>query len=75
MEVNGILSDMQFGFRKAKSSSDMLYIVNKQPLEAKKLNKQILPLFIDLAKAFGSIDRDILYKKLEFYSVHTTKNS
>jgi hypothetical protein len=56
-------------FRKWKSTCDALYSFSKTIVESINNNKKILLLFIDLAKAFDSINRDILFKKLEHIGV------
>ena len=36
-------------------------------------NKYTVVVFIDLKKAFDTVDHDILCKKLHFYGLHCTK--
>ena len=69
LDKNNILYSKQFGFRKGYST-DMALIefVNNISLafEDKKI---ILGLFLDLSKAFDSIDHDILIQKMHFNGI------
>ena len=65
----GILYDKQFGFRKSHSTNHALnYSISHIKSELKKSN-HVLGIFIDLSKAFDTIDHGILIKKLEHYGV------
>ena len=65
----GILYDKQFGFRKSHSTNHALnYSISHIKSELKKGN-HVLGIFIDLSKAFDSIDHGILIKKLEHFGV------
>ena len=64
-----ILYDNQFGFRKGHSTSHALnYSVNKL-LEAVDAKKHVIGIFIDLSKAFDTIDHTKLMFKLENYGI------
>ena len=68
-ETNCILSDEQNGFRPDRSCLDHLFVIYSV-IGARKLNK--LPTFvafIDLKKAFGSVDRDLLWYRLCHYGI------
>ncbi|CAB1102236.1 unnamed protein product [Ectocarpus sp. CCAP 1310/34] len=63
-EANNILSEKQCGFRPGRSTVDMLFVVRR--LQALGLRKKI-PLymfFVDLKKAYDSVDREMLWKVL-----------
>ena len=64
-----ILNDNQYGFRKNRSTSlALLELVEK--LTAGLDNKDItIGIFVDLKKAFDTIDHGILLQKLEHYGV------
>lgn len=65
LEDNNLLSECQYGFRKSKNTSDALFAMNKYISECINGNEKALTVFIDLAKAFDSIDRNILLNKME----------
>lgn len=69
LENNKIISDCQYGFRKGKNSSDALFLVNKIIMNNINNNKKSIIVFVDLAKAFDSIDRNLLFLKLGFIGV------
>lgn len=69
LESNKILSNCQFGFRENKNPSDALFLANKRIFELLNANKKCLTVFIDLAKAFDSLDRNLLLYKLDCVGV------
>ena len=64
-DANGILADEQNGFRKGRSTVDHISS-RTNIIETRKLKrKQTFVAFIDFRKAYDSIDRSLLWLKLE----------
>src|SRR5207253_9240088 len=53
------LSKQQFGFQRGKSTLDALKYINEEITEALNNNKFVNIIFIDLQKAFDSINRSL----------------
>ena len=65
VESNDKIVDEQNGFRKKRSTIDHLSSLTGLIDTRKKLKQSTFCAFIDFKKAYDSIDRDILWKKLE----------
>ena len=65
----GIIYDNQFGFRKNHSTSHAINFSVNKILEGLNRNKHVLGIFIDLSKAFDTINHDILLQKLANYGI------
>ena len=64
-----VIHSKQFGFRKCHSTGHAInYSINKIVNELQKRN-HVIGLFIDLSKAFDTIDHDKLLIKLEYYGI------
>ncbi len=63
-EANSILTDAQFGFRKGRSTVDAIFVLSS--LIEKTLNdkNRLYCAFVDLRKAFDSVNRNALWYKL-----------
>ena len=69
VEKNNILSDHQYGFRKNRSTElAIIELVNKITKEIDH-GKYTIGIFLDLSKAFDTIDHKILISKLEYYGI------
>ena len=70
--ANGILHEDQFGFRKGHSTTHALHksidIINRSRAEG----KHVLGIFIDLSKAFDTLDHDKLVIKLQNSGIRGT---
>jgi hypothetical protein len=63
-QTNEILTDMQFGFRKNKSTSSALIELTNNVLKAFNDGKCVLGVFLDFSKAFDTLDFKVLKRKL-----------
>ena len=64
-----ILNDNQFGFRRNHSSYMAVLDLYDRISEAIDRNEYAIGVFIDLSKAFDTIDHVIMIKKLEHYGI------
>ena len=67
LDVNNILSDSQYGFRKERSTTLAIFDVLKHLHENWNENNFSGCTFIDFSRAFDSIDHNILASKLQLY--------
>ena len=66
-----IINPNQFGFRKSHSTSHAVNFSVKIIEEALNRNKHVLGIFIDLSKAFDTIDHEKLLTKLNRYGIRS----
>jgi hypothetical protein len=69
LEENKILASQQSGFRASHSCKTALNLVLSSWKDSIQNNKIIVSVFLDLKRAFETIDRDALFKKLELYGI------
>ena len=69
---SNILYDEQFGFRQKHSIAMALLETFDQISEAMDNKKNTVGVFIDLSKAFDTVDHKILLQKLENYGLRCT---
>ena len=69
--INGkqILNNSQFGFRKNMSTALAIIELVEEITTAIDEGKTTVGVFIDLKKAFDTVDHNILVKKLEHYGI------
>lgn len=67
LNKHNIMSDSQYGFRKARSSQDAICCLTDNIYKALDGSVPTLCIFVDLAKAFDTVDHKILLSKLEKY--------
>lgn len=64
-----VISPNQYGFRKNLSTELALTDVTNSIYTALNKNNYVMALYVDLKKAFDTVNYDILLHKLEFYGV------
>lgn len=60
-----ILPESQCGFRKDRSTCDMIFSLRQLQEKCSEQNKDLYVAFIDLAKAFDTVNRELLWAVLE----------
>ena len=64
-----ILYTYQFGFKKGHSTYMPLTIIIDKIVEALENHEHVMVLYLDLAKAFDTVDHKILLNKLSHYGI------
>ena len=75
LNLYNCLSELQFGFRAKNSTSHALLSITEKIREALDSGHFACGIFIDLQKAFDTVDHDVLVAKLEHYGVRGTPNN
>ena len=74
IENNAILSKSQYGFRQKHSTSFAIMELVEEITSATDSKKSTIGVFIDLKKAFDTINHSILLKKLNHYGIRGISN-
>ena len=69
LDKNKILYNSQYGFREKHSCIDAVMELTTEILKSKEHNLHTVSVFLDLSKAFDTLDPKILIKKLEKYGL------
>jgi len=62
----------QYGFRQGRSTTDAILDLTGSILESFNKSQYTLGLFLDMSKAFDSINHNTLFRKLEYYGIRGT---
>ena len=65
LEKHHVLYDSQYGFRNRRSCEQTIMELVSNVLQAKNQCKHSAAMFLDLSKAFNTLDHSILLKKLD----------
>jgi retron-type reverse transcriptase len=65
LENNNLISQNQFGFRSNLSTNDAIYALTSHLYTSLDNNEKVLAVFLDLAKAFDTVDHNLLLYRLE----------
>ena len=68
-EEAGILPEEQCGFRLQRSTTDMMFVVRRLQELGRTSNTSLEICFVDLAKAYDSVDRVLLWEVLARFGV------
>ena len=68
-ECVGILPEQQSGFRSNRSTTDMMFVIRRLQELARKKRIPLYVCFIDLTKAYDSVDRTLLWTVLARFGV------
>ena len=63
-DENNIISDAQFGFKKGVSTTDAIFVLMNIITKYLSDNKRLYCIFVDLKKCFDSINRNIMWYKM-----------
>lgn len=69
---NHIISDAQHGFQKQKSTTSAILTLTDDILKSFDNKNFTIALFLDLSKAFETVNHNILLTKLEHYGIRNT---
>ena len=65
VERHGLLGEIQGGFRKGRGGSDNTFLLNTIFWKARAAKQSVHLGFLDITKAYDSVNRNILWRKLE----------
>ena len=69
LSENSILYEKQFGFQTSHSTEHAILLLVNQLYQSFNESKFTSVIFIDLSKAFDTVDHKIVAKKLELYGI------
>ena len=74
LETNEILYESQFGFRSRHSCEHAIAELSGRLLQAKEQGQYSAAVFLDLSKAFDTLNHKVLLHKLERYRIRDTSH-
>ena len=74
LDKNNILYESQFGFHNKRSCEQAITELLGHILQAKESNHFSASVFLDLSKAFDTLNHDVLLKKLDRYGIQGITN-
>ena len=69
LESKNLFSRNQFGFRRKMGTENAIHSIVSDIHNSFNCNKFVLGVFLDVKKAFDSLDRNILLEKLRYYGI------
>ena len=75
LSIHNCIYDYQFGFRKNHSTNHALLNLTEEIREALDNNSFAAGVFVDLQKAFDTVDHTILLNKLNYYGIRGITNN
>ena len=72
LKKNNILYKKQYGFQKGKSTEHALIDIHSSIIEAFEKKEKPCCIFLDFAKAFDTVNHNILLQKLYHYGIRGT---
>jgi len=70
--VDIVLPESQCGFRRGRSTADMIFVARLLQEKCREQNRDLYFAFIDLTKAFDTVNRDLLWKILSKFGCPPT---
>ena len=65
VETHNLLGEAQNGFRQGRCGADNTFVLNTILWKAKACSENVHLGFVDISKAYDSVNREVLWKKLE----------
>ena len=72
LNSKGLLYEKQFGFQRNNSTEHAIVQLTRDITSSFEKGEYTLGVFIDLSKAFSTVDHQILIKKLQYYGIDGT---